>query len=201
MIEEITISQAFTYEDPPDGGHLNIVDPYDGCTLGCPYCFQRDDLSWSRPIKVKMNISTRGRYGLRALIELSTLSRDGPVTLRDLSEKQNMSINYLEQIFYKLKKAGIVQSIRGAKGGYTLASGEDKITVSQIINALDGPISISNCDDPDLREKSCTGPSNCVTRVLWKGLEDRIEKMLSNITLKDLRTEKLNSKSSRSCKK
>ena len=148
-----------------------------------------------------MNISTRGRYGLRALIELSMLSRDGPVTLRDLSEKQNMSMSYLEQIFYKLKKAGIVQSIRGAKGGYTLASGEDKITVSQIIKALDGPISISNCDDPNLREKSCTGPSNCVTRVLWKELENSIDKILSDITLKDLRTERMNIKKLRSYKR
>lgn len=139
-----------------------------------------------------MNISTRGRYGLRALIELSMLSREGPVNLRDLSEKQNMSLNYLEQIFYKLRKAGIVQSIRGAKGGYLLALKEDKITVSQVINALDGPISFSNCDNPDLREKSCTGPSTCITRVLWKELEDKIDQMLSSITLKDLRTENFN---------
>lgn len=141
-----------------------------------------------------MNISTRGRYGLRALVELSALCREGPVNLRDLSEKQKMSIDYLEQIFNKLKKAGIVQSIRGAKGGYILASDEDKITVQQVINALDGPISISNCDNPNLREKSCTGPATCVTRVLWQGLEDTIDTMLSGVTLKDLRTEKINLK-------
>jgi Rrf2 family cysteine metabolism transcriptional repressor len=147
-----------------------------------------------------MNISTRGRYGLRALVELSTLSREGPVNLRDLSEKQKMSIDYLEQIFNKLKKAGIVQSIRGARGGYVLASDEDKITVSQVINALDGPISISNCYNPNLSEKSCTGPATCVTRVLWKGLEDTIDSMLSSITLKDLRTERFNPKLKRSRK-
>jgi len=139
-----------------------------------------------------MNISTRGRYGLRALLELCMLSRKGPVNLRHLAERQKMSINYLEQIFNKLKKAGIVQSMRGAKGGYLLASDEDKITVGQIINALDGPISISNCDNPDLREKSCTGPSTCTTRILWKVLEDKIDYMLSSITLKDLRTENIN---------
>jgi len=147
-----------------------------------------------------MNISTRGRYGLRALVELSTLSREGPVNLRDLSEKQKMSIDYLEQIFNKLKKAGIVQSIRGAKGGYLLASDEDKITVRQVINALDGPISISNCYNPNLREKSCTGPATCVTRVLWKGLEDTIDSVLSDITLKDLRMQGLNLKLKRSLK-
>ncbi|MDP3025295.1 MAG: RrF2 family transcriptional regulator [candidate division Zixibacteria bacterium] len=147
-----------------------------------------------------MNISTRGRYGLRALVELSALSREGPVNLRDLSEKQKMSIDYLEQIFNKLKRAGIVQSIRGAKGGYVLATNEDEITVSQVINALDGPISISNCYNPNLREKSCTGPATCVTRVLWKGLENTIESMLSSITLKDLRQEKFDFKLKRSRK-
>jgi len=148
-----------------------------------------------------MNISTRGRYGLRALLELSTLSRNGPVNLRELSERQKMSIDYLEQIFNKLKKAGIVQSMRGAKGGYLLALNEDKITISQVINALDGPISISKCDSPDLREKSCTGPSTCVARVLWKELEDKIDEMLSSITLKDLRTEKFNINYKRSRKR
>jgi Rrf2 family cysteine metabolism transcriptional repressor len=139
-----------------------------------------------------MNISTRGRYGLRALLELSALSSRGPVNLRDLSEKQKMSISYLEQIFNKLKKAGIVRSVRGAKGGYLLALREDKITVSKVIGALDGPISFSQCDNPDLREKSCTGPTTCVTRVLWKSLEGKIDEMLSSITLKDLRTERFN---------
>ena len=139
-----------------------------------------------------MNLSTRGRYGLRALLELSSLSSRGPVNLRDLSERQKMSISYLEQIFNKLKKAGIVRSIRGAKGGYLLALKEDKITVSKVISALDGPISFSQCDNPDLREKSCTGPSTCVTRILWKDLEDKIDEMLSSITLKDLKTERLN---------
>ena len=148
-----------------------------------------------------MNISTRGRYGLRALLELSTLSREGPVNLRSLSKRQKMSIDYLEQIFNKLKKAGIVQSVRGAKGGYLLALDEDKITVRQIINALDGPFSISNCDRPDLREKSCTGPATCISRILWKELEDKIDEILSSITLKDLKTKEFNINFKRSPKR
>ncbi len=148
-----------------------------------------------------MNISTRGRYGLRALLDLSTLTREDPVNLRSLSKRQKMSIDYLEQIFNKLKKAGIVESVRGAKGGYILALDEDKITVSQVINALDGPFSISYCDNPSLREKSCTGPSTCITRVLWKRLEDKIDEMLSSITLKDLKKEKININFKRSSKK
>lgn len=142
-----------------------------------------------------MNISTRGRYGLRALLEIAVQPDEEPVTIRDISKKQQMSVTYLEQILHKLKNAGIVRSIRGARGGYVLARRGDKITVSQIINALDGPISISYCDSPQLREKSCIGPSACVSRILWKRLEDVIEGTLSSVTLADLRKQVLNLKS------
>ena len=138
-----------------------------------------------------MNISTRGRYGLRALLEIAVQPEKEPITIRDISEKQQMSVSYLEQILHRLKKAGIVKSIRGAKGGYVLARRGDRITVSQVINALDGPISISYCDSPQLREKSCIGPSACVSRILWKKLEDLIEKALSSVTLADLKREVL----------
>jgi len=142
-----------------------------------------------------MNISTRGRYGLRALLEIAVQPDEEPVTIRDISKKQQMSVTYLEQILHKLKNAGIVRSIRGARGGYVLARRGDKITVSQIINVLDGPISISYCDSPQLREKSCIGPSACVSRILWKKLDDLIEGTLSSVTLADLRKQVLNLKS------
>jgi len=133
-----------------------------------------------------MNISTRGRYGLRALLEVASVSKKGPVTIKDISRRQRMSVTYLEQIFHKLKNAGILKSVRGAKGGYILAKDEKKITVREIIDVLDGPIYFSHCDQPELREKSCTGPENCVSRLLWKKLEEKIERMLSNVTLADL---------------
>ncbi len=141
-----------------------------------------------------MNISTRGRYGLRALLEIAVQPDEEPITIRDISKKQQMSVTYLEQILHKLKKAGIVKSIRGAKGGYVLSRKGDKITVIQIINALDGPISISYCDSPQLREKSCIGPSFCVSRILWKKLENIIEGTLSSVTLADLSKQVLNLK-------
>ena len=141
-----------------------------------------------------MNISTRGRYGLRALLEIAVQPDEEPVTIRDISQRQQMSVTYLEQILHKLKKAGIVRSIRGARGGYVLARKGDKITVNQIINALDGPISISYCDSPQLREKSCIGPSACVSRILWKGLENLIQGALSSVTLADLRKQAMNLK-------
>jgi Rrf2 family cysteine metabolism transcriptional repressor len=136
---------------------------------------------------IAMNISTRGRYGLRAVLEIALQPDQEPLTIRDISRKQQMSTSYLEQILYRLKKAGIVTSIRGARGGYVLARSGDQITVSQIISALDGPISISYCDSPKLREKSCIGPSSCVSRVLWKRLEELIEGVLSSVTLADLK--------------
>jgi len=141
-----------------------------------------------------MNISTRGRYGLRALLEIAVQPDEEPVTIRDISQRQQMSVTYLEQILHKLKKAGIVRSIRGARGGYVLARKRDKITVNQIINALDGPIAISYCDFPQLREKSCIGPSVCVSRILWKKLEDLIESALSSVTLADMRKQAMNLK-------
>ncbi len=142
-----------------------------------------------------MNISTRGRYGLRALLEIAVQSDEEPVTIKNISQRQQMSVTYLEQILHRLKKAGIVKSIRGARGGYVLARKGDKITVSQIINALDGPISISYCDSPRLRERSCIGPQACVSRILWKKLENLIEDTLSSVTLADMRKQVLNLKS------
>ena len=144
-----------------------------------------------------MNISTRGRYGLRALLEIAARPDQEPVTIRDISRRQQMSVTYLEQILHKLKKAGLVKSIRGARGGYLLAREEDKITVSQIINALDGPIAISYCDVPQMREKSCVGPSACVSRTLWRKLEELIEDALSSVTLADMRQQVLDLKSSK----
>jgi Rrf2 family protein len=134
-----------------------------------------------------MNISTRGRYGLRALLEIALQPRKKPVTIKDISQRQQMSVTYLVQILHRLKKAGLVKSIRGAKGGYVLSQRGDKITVSQVIRALDGPISISHCDFPEMREKSCIGPSACSSRILWKKLEDLIDKALSSVTLADLK--------------
>ena len=124
---------------------------------------------------------------MRALLEIAARPDEEPVTIRDISQRQQMSVTYLEQILHKLKKAGIVKSIRGARGGYVLAREHHEITVNQVITALDGPIAISHCDFPEIREKSCVGPSVCVSRTLWKKLEDLIEDALSSVTLADMK--------------
>ena len=139
-----------------------------------------------------MNISTRGRYGLRALLEIAKNSKNGPTNIRDISKKQKMSMTYLEQILHRLKKAGLVKSIRGAKGGYLLAKDGKKITVRDIIKVLDGPIGIAYCDFPKLREKSCIVPGSCASRALWRKLENTIDDFLSQVTLADLKKESYN---------
>lgn len=134
-----------------------------------------------------MNISTRGRYGLRALMEIAQNSDSQPATIRDISRKQKIPTTYLEQILYRLRKAGLVRSFRGAKGGYMLAKKSNQITIREVVRALDGPIGIAYCDYPKLRDKSCIGREICPSGVLWKKLEETIDDFLSKITLADLK--------------
>lgn len=136
-----------------------------------------------------MSISTRGRYGLRALIEIARNYGNGPINIRDISKSQKISMSYLEQILHRLKKAGLIRSIRGAKGGYVLARDSEKITVKDVVKVLDGPIGVAYCDFPNLREKSCIGPKVCASSMLWKKLELTIDDFLSNVTLADLKDE------------
>ncbi|MCJ7508702.1 MAG: Rrf2 family transcriptional regulator [candidate division Zixibacteria bacterium] len=134
-----------------------------------------------------MSISTRGRYGLRALLEIAQNYGSGPINIRDISKNQKISMSYLEQILHRLRKAGLIRSIRGAKGGYILARDSDKITVKDIVKVLDGPIGVAYCDFPNLREKSCIGPKICASSMLWKKLELTIDDFLSSVTLADLK--------------
>jgi Rrf2 family cysteine metabolism transcriptional repressor len=136
-----------------------------------------------------MMISTRGRYGLRALVEIAQKCGSDPMNIRDISKSQKISMNYLEQILYRLKKAGLIKSIRGARGGYILAKDSNKITVKDIVKVLDGPIGIAYCDFPNLREKNCIGPEGCASGMLWKKLELTIDDFLSKVTLADLKRE------------
>ncbi|HEX9916790.1 MAG TPA: Rrf2 family transcriptional regulator [candidate division Zixibacteria bacterium] len=141
-----------------------------------------------------MSISTRGRYGLRALLEIAQNYGSGPINIRDISKNQKISMSYLEQILHRLKKAGLIRSIRGAKGGYLLAKESNQITIKDIVKVLDGPIGVAYCDFPNLREKSCIGPKVCASSILWKRLELTIDDFLSKVTLADLKEEPPSSK-------
>ena len=100
-----------------------------------------------------MKLSTKGRYGVKAMVELAINHGSGPISIKTISERQNISENYLELLFSTLKKAGLIKSLRGAQGGYILAKEPKEIRISDIINVLEGPIEIDKCLDGDVCEQ------------------------------------------------
>ena len=130
-----------------------------------------------------MKISTRTRYGLRALIDLASRQSDGPVMLRAIAESEGLSKKYLDNIFTSLRLAGLLRTIRGAHGGYLLNKDASEITVLDVVTALEGDISPVDClDHPGLCDRS----DNCVTRELWKDLRASMEQTLGSRTIQQL---------------
>ncbi|MCX8022164.1 MAG: Rrf2 family transcriptional regulator [Syntrophorhabdaceae bacterium] len=131
-----------------------------------------------------MKISTKGRYGLRAMIDLATYGKDhSPVFLSDIAKRQEISDKYLEHIFASLHKAGLVKSVRGRKGGYMLNRMASEITLSEILRVLEGPCTLVDCvSDP----KTCQKTDICATRDIWAMLGTKIEEILDGITLETL---------------
>ena len=143
-----------------------------------------------------MKLTTKGRYGLRAVIDLAKYAKNEPVSLSDVAERQSISISYLEQLIAKLKKAGIVQSTRGAQGGYSLAKNPEEISVGEILRALEGSLSPVDCSAVDGEgETECSASSFCVTKYVWKRINDSINETVNNIFLSELLTESENVKS------
>ncbi len=130
-----------------------------------------------------MKISTRGRYGLRALVDLALYEEGKAIPLRKISERENISEQYLEQLFASLRKAGIVSSVRGAHGGYLLNEDPDEITAGDVIRVLEGPIQPVSCVTDDFE---CEQEKECVTHDLWLLLSDQIGEVLDSYTLSDL---------------
>jgi Rrf2 family transcriptional regulator, cysteine metabolism repressor len=131
-----------------------------------------------------MKISTKGRYGLRALVDLSMNGRNGfPVLLSDIARRQGISDKYLEQIATQLNRAGLVKTVRGRKGGYLLSKPEGEIKVSEVIKILEGPISLVDCV---LEPQACSKSAACCTRDIWTLLSNKIEEVLSGFTIGDL---------------
>jgi len=139
-----------------------------------------------------MKVSTRGRYGLRAMIELAKNENSGAIPLRIISEKQKISEQYLEQLFVNLRNSGLVKSVRGANGGYLLKRPADEITAEEILIALEGPLNIVDCIAD---ESLCDFTKECATHELWIELRERIEDLLKNITLEDLKQRAIKLKS------
>ena len=130
-----------------------------------------------------MRLSTKGQYAVRAMVDLAYYSKDKPVTLQEIADREEISINYLEQLFAKLRKNKIVNSVRGPGGGYILAKRPDEINVGEIIEAVEESLSPVACVEGD---HGCNRIDKCVTFKLWKGLGDRIKEFLSSITVQDL---------------
>ena len=132
-----------------------------------------------------MKLTTKGRYAVMALADLARFNLVGPVSLRDISLRQGISILYLEQIFLKLKKKNIEHSVRGANGGYNLIKEPSKIKLAEIFNAVDERIKTLNCNK--YSKKGCNGKSTkCITHNLWDELELYINNFFENKKLSDL---------------
>jgi|TARA_B100001540_G_scaffold74794_1_gene67508 Rrf2 family iron-sulfur cluster assembly transcriptional regulator len=132
-----------------------------------------------------MKLTTKGRYAVMALADIAKFDAVGPVSLRDISLRQGISILYLEQIFLKLKKNNIVSSIRGTKGGYILSKDPNKIKISEIFNAVEEKIKTVSCNKHS--KKSCNGSSaKCITHNLWDELEVYINNFFDKKNLSDL---------------
>ena len=143
-----------------------------------------------------LKLTTKGRYGLRAVIDLAKYAKNEPVSLSDVAERQSISISYLEQLIAKLKKAGIVQSTRGAQGGYSLAKNPEEISVGEILRALEGSLSPVDCSAVDGEgENECSASNFCVTKYVWKRINDSINDTVNNMFLSELLNESENVKS------
>ncbi len=131
-----------------------------------------------------MKISTRGRYGLRALVDLAMHQDDKAIPLRKIAEREKISEQYLEQLFASLRKAGVVSSVRGAHGGYLLNKDPEKITAGDVIRILEGPISPVDCV---MDSYNCEQANSCVTHDLWNILSKQIGELLDSYTIADLK--------------
>ena len=136
-----------------------------------------------------MRLTTKGRYGLRAVVDLAVNTDDEAVALSQIAERQGISLNYLEQLVARLKKSGIVNGIRGAQGGYVLAMPAEEISVGDILRALEGDLSPVDCYELNSTDTPCGSSDICVTKYVWKRISDSINDAVDGIMLSDLVTE------------
>jgi Rrf2 family protein len=128
-----------------------------------------------------MKVSTKGRYGLRAIIDLSVNSTGDYVSLISIAERQNISKNYLEQVFSALRKTGIVKSVKGSQGGYLLNGETSDIRVGDVLRALEGDLSVVK-EEENINNKI----ERCIKKNLWDKIDEQVFEIINNITLEDL---------------
>ena len=129
-----------------------------------------------------MRLTTKGRFAVTAMIDLALRQNNGPVTLAAISQRQQISLSYLEQLFGKLRRHALVESVRGPGGGYHLAKDMGKLTVADIILAVDEPIDATQCGG----KENCHDDQKCLTHDLWAALNERIFSYLESVTLRTL---------------
>ena len=129
-----------------------------------------------------MRLTTKGRFAVTAMMDLALRGQDGPVALAGVSERQKISLSYLEQLFGKLRRDKLVDSVRGPGGGYCIARPLDRVTVADIIRAVDEPLDATQCGG----RENCLDDQRCMTHDLWSSLNARMYDYLTSVTLADL---------------
>ncbi len=132
-----------------------------------------------------MKLSTKGRYGLRAMVDLAVNSAGDHVSLCSIAERQNISENYLEQVFSILRKAGLVKSVKGAQGGYILSDPPSSTKVGTILRALEGNLSVVD-EDAEESDSSSKSIQNCIKIHVWDKMNESLNKVVDSLTLEDL---------------
>jgi len=130
-----------------------------------------------------MKISTKIRYGARAMLELACHYGEGPIELKEIAKRENISIKYLEQVINPLRSGGLVKGIRGSKGGYSLAKPPSEICLFDIVETLEGPLYLVDCIKDS---KRCRRSSSCVTRDIWSEVSEALHRVLKSITLDEM---------------
>jgi len=129
-----------------------------------------------------MKLTTKGRYAVTAMLDLALHAEEGPVSLAEISQRQEISLSYLEQLFSRLRKNGLVTSTRGPGGGYRVARDLDKVAVSEIIGAVNESVDATQCAG----KENCHSHGRCLTHDLWEGLSEQIEHFLSGVSLQNM---------------
>lgn len=132
-----------------------------------------------------MKLSTKGKYGVRAVYEIARHYGKGPITIKEIAERQGISFSYLEQILHKLGKAGLIESVRGPSGGYLLSCKPSELTIGDIVRSLEGPIALSHCLEPG-ESGDCYQADDCVAKMVWSRVGAKIEEALDSISFEDL---------------
>lgn len=130
-----------------------------------------------------MRLSTRGRYGLRVMHYLAQHYNDKPIALSKISNDLDLPLNYLEQLVRKLRESGLVESVRGAQGGYRLTKKPDEIFIGEILRVMEQYMSPTECAEGD---NVCSSEEHCVARIVWKKIQDSINSVVDTYTLQDM---------------